>query len=86
MMVYLNPVEVGAWIINQMHTKYGDVRTIIWYQLHDDIIKWKHFPGYWPFVWEFTGYMICAWINDQVNNREVGYIRHNRAHYEVTVI
>ena len=19
---------------------------------HDDIIKWKHFPRYWPFVWE----------------------------------
>ena len=18
---------------------------------HDDVIKWKHFPGYWPFVW-----------------------------------
>ena len=18
---------------------------------HDDIIKWKHFPHYWPFVW-----------------------------------
>ena len=19
--------------------------------LHDDVIKWKHFPRYWPFVW-----------------------------------
>ena len=19
---------------------------------HDDVIKWKHFPCYWPFVWE----------------------------------
>ena len=18
---------------------------------HDDVIKWKHFPRYWPFVW-----------------------------------
>ena len=18
---------------------------------HDDVIKWKHFPLYWPFVW-----------------------------------
>ena len=26
------------------------------YQLfHDDVIKWKHFPRYWPFVREFTG-------------------------------
>ena len=23
-------------------------------QLHDDVIKWKHFPRYWPFVtWSF---------------------------------
>ena len=19
--------------------------------LYDDVRKWKHFPGYWPFVW-----------------------------------
>ena len=22
--------------------------------IHEDIIKWKHFPRYWPFVQEFT--------------------------------
>ena len=21
------------------------------YYYHDDVIKWKHFPRYWPFVW-----------------------------------
>ena len=21
------------------------------FHLHDDVIKWKHFPRYWPFVW-----------------------------------
>ena len=26
---------------------------------HDDVIKWKHFPRYWPFVGEFTGH---RWI------------------------
>ena len=20
-------------------------------KMHDDVIKWKHFPRYWPFVW-----------------------------------
>ena len=20
-------------------------------KIHDDVIKWKHFPRYWPFVW-----------------------------------
>ena len=22
-----------------------------WTWFHDDVIKWKHFPRYWPFVW-----------------------------------
>ena len=22
----------------------------LWKQCHDDVIKWKHFPRYWPFV------------------------------------
>ena len=26
---------------------------------HDDVIKWKHFPRYWPFGREFTGH---RWI------------------------
>ena len=26
---------------------------------HDDIIKWKHFPHYWPFVWGIHGH---RWI------------------------
>ena len=24
----------------------------IWVKIHDDVIKWKHFPRYWPFVRE----------------------------------
>ena len=23
---------------------------LLFYPLHDDVIKWKHFPRYWPFV------------------------------------
>ena len=26
---------------------------------HDDVMKWKHFPRYWPFVWESSGH---RWI------------------------
>ena len=54
--------------------------------IHDDVIKWKHFPRYWPFVrgihrspvnsphkgqWrgDLMFSLICAWINDWVNNR-----------------
>ena len=70
---------------------------------HDDVIKWKHFPRYWPFVREIhrspvnsphrgqwrralMSSVICAWISDWVNNREAGYLRRHRAHYDVTVM
>ena len=70
---------------------------------HDEVIKWKHFPRYWPFVrgihrspvnspqkgqWRgaLMFSLICAWINDWVNNREAGDLRRHRAHYDVTVM
>ena len=28
----------------------NEVRIIIAVAMHDDVIKWKHFPRYWPFV------------------------------------
>ena len=30
---------VGKWALNAA-----------WKYIHDDVIKWKHFPHYWPFV------------------------------------
>ena len=70
--------------------------------LYDDVIKWKHFPRYWPFMqgihrspvnppqgqWRGTLMfsLICAWINGWVNNREAGDLRRHRAHYDVIVI
>ena len=64
----------------------------IYIDTHDDVIKWKHFPRYWPFVrgihrspvnsphkgqWRgaLMFSLICAWINDWVNNREAGVLR-----------
>ena len=75
----------------------------IFFNLHDDVIKWRHFPRYWPFVrgihrssvnsphkgqWRGTLMfsLICAWINDWVNNGEAGDLRRYRAHYDVTVM
>ena len=49
----------------------------------DDVIKWKHFPRYWPFV-PFS--LICVWMNGCVNNREAGDLRRYRAHYDVIVM
>ena len=71
--------------------------------VHDDVIKSKHFPRYWPFVrgihrpqvnsphkgqWRgaLMFSLICAWINDWVNNREAGGLKRYRAHYDVTVM
>ena len=64
---------------------------------HDDVIKWKHFPCYWPFVpvnslhkgqWHVALMfsLICVWINGWVNNREAADWRSCRANYDVTVI
>ena len=62
---------------------------------HDDVIKWKHFPRYWPFVksphkgqWRgaLMFSLVCVWINDWVNNREAGDLRRHRGHYDVIVM
>ena len=62
--------------------------------LHDDVIKWKHFPRNWPFVrgihrqWRgaLMFSLICVWINGWVNNREAGDFRRHRGHYDVIVM
>ena len=66
---------------------------------HDDVIKWKHFPRYWPFVrgihrspvnsphkGQRRGALIFSFIYAWVNNREAGYLRRYRAHYDITVL
>ena len=54
-------------------------------RIHDDVIKCKHFPvtGDFPALM-FS--LICAWMNDWVNNCEAGDLRHYRAHYDFTVM
>ena len=59
---------------------------------HDDVIKWKHFPRYWPFVrglqWRgaLMFSLICFWINGWENNRQAGDLRRYRAQYDVIVL
>ena len=70
---------------------------------HGDVMKWKNFPRYWPFVrgvhrstvnsphkgqWRgaLIFSLICAWINDWVNNCEVSDLRRRGAHYDVIVM
>ena len=74
-----------------LHRKYHD-------QLHDDVIKWIHFPRCCPFVrgihrghkGEWRGALmfslIFAWINSWINNREAGDLRRHRVHFDVIVM
>ena len=39
-----------------------------------------------PVTRSFDVSLICAWINDWVNNRETGDLRRHRAHYDVTLM
>ena len=63
---------------------------------HDDVIKWKHFPCYWPSLvnslhkgqWRgaLLFSLICTRINGWVNNGEAGDLRRHWAHYDVIVM
>ena len=70
-------------------------------QCHDDVIKWKHFPRYWPLrihrppvnsphKGQWRGALmfsfICAWMNGWVNNGEAGDLIRHCAHYDVIVM
>ena len=66
---------------------------------HDDIIRWKHFPRYWPFVKEIhqsPGYpsqrplmrsfdvFLCAL--SLTKSPDAGDLRRHAAHCDVTIV
>ena len=63
---------------------------------YDDVIKWKHFPRYWPFVrgvhrspasdMELCFRWSAPWINGWVDNREARDLRRHCAHYGIIVM
>ena len=73
------------WVLWQSHET-------IFRRNHDDVIKWKHFPRYWPFVRGIHRSPVnCPhkgqWrINGWVNKREAGDLRRHRGHYDVIVM
>ena len=67
--------------------------------VHDDVIKWKHFPRYWPFVWEihrwpvnfphkgqWRGALMFSLICAWANNHVAGDSGRHSAHHDVIVI
>ena len=68
---------------------------------HDDVIGWKHFPRYWPFVrgihrspvnspQKISDAELWCFLwsvkNGWINNREADDLRRHRAHYDVIVM
>ena len=51
---------------------------------HDDVIKWKHFPRYWPFVRGI--YRSPVNSPHKGHYREAGDLRRHRTHYDVIVM
>ena len=68
--------------------------------VHYDVVKWKHFPHYRPFVRGIHGgfpsqrpvtrnldvFLDLRWTKGRTNNRDTGDLRRHRAHYDVTVM
>ena len=51
---------------------------------HDGVIKWKHFPRSWPFVWEFTG--PSEFPAQRPVARNFGVLRRHHGHYDATAM
>ena len=92
----MDPQDLFTDVIHDCFTS-NENRMIASVPMHDDVIKRKHFPRYWPFVWgkaPVTGGFpsqrlvtrsFDAFI-DLSNNRGAGDKRHHGAHYDVTVM
>ena len=40
-------MKISTMLVNTYHIEQVLISMLFW---HDDVIKWKHFPRYWPFV------------------------------------
>ena len=90
------------WLVTRKMFSFDDV-IMLWSRrygkLHDGVIKWKHFPRYWPFVrspvdsphegqWReaLLISLICAWTIGWANTRYADDLICNHAHYDTIVI
>ena len=91
--------SISAFLMLKVFEIIGKYIVYSHFPSHDDVIKWKHFPRYWsfcgnspvtgelpsqrPVTRSFDLYLICAWTNGWVNNRQAGDLRRQRAYYYV---
>ena len=99
----LEMISAHVWYISAIENVYNTISVVQlcgfvyfmnnWWSplfLHDDVIKWKYFPRYWPHKGQWRGALmfslICTWTNSWANNRLAGDLRRHRDHYDVTVM
>ena len=101
-LLFINVSKMGPWSCIEGYGCHGYNHEPSWRPVyvrlslhHDDVIKWKYFSRYWPFVnsphkgqrrGALMFSLICARINGSVNNREAGDLRRHRAHCDVIVM
>ena len=86
-----NMILKQCWIFKSYHDEYI---------MHGDVIKWKHFPRYWPFVRGIhpspVNFLTKRPVKQSsdvffglctyVHNWDPGVLRHHRATYDVTLM
>ena len=74
-------VRIGSWRRHQMET-FSALLAIC----AGKSPATSEFPAQRPLTQSCYVFLICAWINGWVNNREAGDLRRHRTHYDVTVM
>ena len=80
-------------------TVSGQWRDSCLFGAHNEVIKWKYFPRYWPFVQgihrssvnsphkeQWREALMLSLICGWVKTRDAGDLRRHRAHYDVTAM
>ena len=76
------PQSRFPWWSHQIWKHFTRYWSFVWGN-HRSPVNSPH-KGQWRGALMFS--LICAWTNGWVNNRDAGYLRRHRAHYDVTVM
>ena len=82
---------VNRWAVRDLIAEWMDGQDTVFHR-HYDVIKWKRFSRYWPFVRGIHRSMVNPPRKGQWRGasmftyREAGNLRRHRTHYDVTVM
>ena len=87
--LFPNPSGLSHWHLDNhiimMTSSNGNIFRVTGH-LCGEFTGTRWIPAQRPVKRRFEVSLICAWINDWVNNREAGDERRHRAHYDVTAM